>query len=350
RALYDFGYNYNGIAGGRFDNIGNTSLSWEKNRQIDAGIDVSFLKNRINITADYYKRITKDALLLQNVSRTSGFQSFINNVGDLTNTGYELTVNAIPVQTKDFTWEINFNLSHNTNKVTRLPAGDQFSPQSTSFLLRKGKSIYSFYTRGWAGVNPDDGSPTWYTDSTKKTTTTSRANAALYLVGKQADPKYFGALGSTVSFKGISLGFDFYYNYGNYFQEGYAQYFLDGTYATRGKYTENLKRWQKKGDVTDVPKYVYNSTANSGSGSDRLLYKGDYIRLRNVQLGYRVTSKSILQATHISALNIYVRGANLWRKTYDKDMVSDPEQGILGTNNQQVLLSKSFTAGINVTF
>lgn len=350
RQTFGFGYNYNGVAGGRFDNVGNGNLTWEKNTQFDVGVDVSFLKNRVNVTADYYDRKTKDALLSQQISRTSGFTGFINNVGDLENKGYELTLNVIPVQTKDLTWEINFNLSHNTNRVTRLPAGDQVNPQSSSFLLRKGKSIYSFYTRGWAGVNPDDGSPTWYTDSTQKSTTTTRANAGLYLIGKQADPKYFGALGSTVTFKGVSLAFDFYYNYGNYFQEGYAQYFLDGTYPTRGKYAENLKRWQKKGDVTDVPKYVYSTASGSNSGSDRTIYKGDYIRLRNVQLGYKVTSKSILQATHITALNIYVRGTNLWRKTYDKDMVSDPEQGILGVNNQQVLLSKSFTAGLNVTF
>jgi TonB-linked SusC/RagA family outer membrane protein len=350
RQTYGYGYNYNGVAGGRFDNIGNDSLTWEKNKQVDVGIDVSFFRNRINISADYYKRTTQSALLSQQISRTTGFTGFINNVGDMENKGYELTLNAIPVQTRDFTWEINFNISHNTNKVTRLPAGDQFNPQSSAFFLRKGYSIYSFYTRGWAGVNPDDGSPTWYTDSTQKATTTTRANALLYLVNKHADPKYFGALGSTLTYKGISLGFDFYYNYGNYFQEGYSQYFLDGTYPTRGKYTENLKRWQKKGDVTDVPKYVYSTASGSGTGSDRTLYKGDYIRLRNVQLGYRLTSKNLLQTLGINALNIYVRGTNLWRKTYDKDMVSDPEQGILGTNNQEVLLSKSFTAGLNITF
>jgi TonB-linked SusC/RagA family outer membrane protein len=350
RQTFGYGYNYNGVSGGRFDNIGNNNLTWEKNKQTDVGVDVSFFKNRVNITADYYDRKTKDALLSQQISRTSGFTGYINNVGDLENKGYELTLNIIPVQTKDLIWEVNFNLSHNTNKVTRLPAGDQFNPQSSSFLLRKGYSIYSFYTRGWAGVNPDDGSPTWYTDSTRTATTTNRAVAALYLVGKQADPKYFGALGSTVTYKGISLGFDFYYNYGNYFQEGYAQYFLDGTYPTRGKYAQDLKRWQKKGDKTDVPKYIYSSTLNSSSGSDRLLYKGDYIRLRNVQVGYKVTSKSLMQSMHINALNIYVRGTNLWRKTYDADMTSDPEQGIIGTNNQEVLMSKSFTAGVNVTF
>jgi len=350
RQTFGYGYNYNGVAGGRFDQIGNYGLTWEKNKQADVGVDVSFFKNRVNITADYYNRKTTASLLPQQISRTSGFTGFINNVGDMENKGYELTLNVIPVQTKDLIWEVNFNLSHNTNKITRLPAGDQLNPQSSSFLMRKGKSIYSYYTRGWAGVNPDDGSPTWYTDSTQTTTTTNRAVAALYLVGKQADPKYFGALGSQVTYKGISLGFDFYYNYGNYIQEGYAQYFLDGTYPTRGKYTQDLKRWQKKGDKTDVPKYIYSSTLNSSSGSDRLLYKGDYIRLRNVQVGYKVTSKSLLQSMHINALNIYVRGTNLWRKTYDPDMTSDPEQGILGVNNQEVILSKSFTAGINVTF
>lgn len=350
RQTYGYGYNYNGIAGGRFDNIGNTNLTWEKNQQLDFGLDLSLFKNRINITADYYDRKTKDALLPQQISRTSGFTSFISNVGDLENKGYELTLNLIPVQTKDFTWEVNFNLSHNTNKVTRLPAGDQLNPQNSSFLLRKGHSIYSFYTRGWAGVNPANGDPLWYTDSTHKTLTNQRTQSSLYLVGKQADPKYFGALGTTLTYKGAYFSFDFYYNYGNYFQEGYAQYFLDGTYPTRGKYTENLKRWQKAGDKTDVPKYIYSSTANSAAGSDRTIYNGNYIRLRNVQLGYRVTSKSLLQTLHVSALNIYARGTNLLRFTYDKDMVSDPEQGVLGVNNQQILLSKSFTAGLNITF
>ena len=350
RQTYTSGYNYNGISGARFDNVGNGDLTWEKNQQFDAGLDMSLLKNRINITADYYVRKTKAALLSQQISRTSGFTGFINNIGDLQNKGYELTLNLVPVQTKDFSWEINFNLSHNVNKVTRLPAGDQANPQNSSFELRKGKSIYSFYTRGWAGVNPANGDPLWYTDSTHKSLTNSRVNANLYFIGKQADPKYFGALGSTVTYKGIYFSFDFYYNYGNYFQEGYAQYFLDGTYATRGKYTENLKRWQKAGDKTDVPKYIYNSTANTAAGSDRVIYNGSYIRLRNVQLGYRVTSKSILQSLHVSALNLYVRGTNLIRFTYDKDLVSDPEQGILGQNNQEILMTKSLTAGLNITF
>jgi len=349
RQEFSYGYNYNGIAGGRFDNIGNGGLTWEKNQQADVGIDLGFLSNRINFTFDYYDRKTKDALLNQNISRTSGFTGFINNVGDLENKGIELSLYAIPVQTKDFRWELNFNFTHNTNKVTRLPAGDQFNPQSSSFYLREGYSIYSFYTRAWAGVDPDDGAAMWYTDSTKSATTKVRANAAQFLVGKSADPKYYGGLGNTFTYKNFSVNFDLYYNYGNYFSENYAQYFLDGWQAQRGKYTVNLKRWQKSGDITNVPKYVYGLT-NTNSGSDRTLYKGDYIRLRNVQALYRLSSKEILDKLHIAALSVYVRGTNLWRKIYDKNLLNDPEQGILGLNQQQVIPSKSFTVGLNVTF
>jgi hypothetical protein len=170
------------------------------------------------------------------------------------------------------------------------------------------------------------------------------------MVGKNADPKYYGALGNTFTYKNFSFGFDLYYNYGNYFQEAYSTYFLDGTYPTRGKYGLNLQRWQKPGDVTFVPKYVYGTASGSGSGSDRLLFKGDYIRLRNVQLGYKLANKEVLQKLGISALNFYVRGTNLWTKTYDPNLLSDPEQGILGVNNEQVMPTKSMTVGLNVTF
>ncbi|MFC4233444.1 SusC/RagA family TonB-linked outer membrane protein [Parasediminibacterium paludis] len=350
RPTYSYGANYNGVAGGTFNNIGNVNLTWEKLKQSNIGIEVSFLKSRITVNADLYKRTTEGALIGQKISPTTGFSSFINNAAGMENKGFEISVNLIPVQVKDFTWQINFNISHNTNTVTSLPAGDQANPQSSSYLLRQGQDFYAFYTRAWAGVNPDNGAAQWYTDSTKSTITTNRANAKLFLVGKSASPKYFGGLGNTFTFKNFSLSFDFYYNYGNYIQEGYAQYFLDGTYPTRGKYAENLKRWQNKGDITDVPKYVYGNTTNSSSGSDRLLYKGDYIRLRNLQLAYKLDNKAILSKLHVSAVNFYVRGTNLWTKTYDDRLLSDPEQGVLGQSNQSVLPSKSATVGLNITF
>ncbi len=347
RPSYAFGANYNGVAGGTFSNIGNTALTWEKNNQFDIGTNVGFLDGRINATFDYYIRKTNGALLNQNLSRTTGFSGYINNVGSMQNQGIELTLNVIPVKTKDFQWEVNASFTNNKNKVTSLPTGDQLNG---SFMLRVGQPFYSFYNRGWAGVDPANGAALYYTDSTKRNTTTNRTAAQLFLVGKQADPKYYGTLGNTISYKGFSLNFDFYYNFGNYIQESYAQYFLDGTYSTRGKYQINLQRWQKPGDITNVPKYVASSSVVSSSGSDRLLSKGDYIRLRNIQLSYKYNDKKVLDRFHINGVNIYARGTNLWTKTYDANLLSDPEQGITGINNQQVFASKSVTFGLNVTF
>lgn len=347
RPTYGYGANYNGVSGGTFNNIGNTDLTWEKNKQFDLGVNLGLFNNRINATIDWYKRTTDGALLNQNISRTTGFTGFINNVGSMENKGIEISLNVIPVKVKDFSWEVNFSYSHNKNKVTSLPAGDQLNG---SYMLRVGQDFYSFYTRGWAGVNPDDGTPLWYTDSTKTATTGNFGSAKQFIVGKSASPTDFGTLGNTINYKGISLSFDFYYNYGNWFQEAYYRFFMDGFSPTRGKYSYVLNRWQQKGDITDVPKYVYGSGNNSYTGSDRTLFKGDYIRLRNVQVGYRITDKVLLQKLHINGVYFYVRGTNLWTKTYDSKLLSDPEQGILGVNNQQVLPSKSTTVGLNITF
>ena len=347
RPSYSFGANYNGVAGGTFSNIGNTALTWEKNNQFDIGTNLGFFDNRINATVDYYIRKTEGSLLNQNLSRTTGFTGYINNVGSLQNEGIELALNVIPIRTKDFQWEVNASYTHNQNKVTSLPTGDQLNG---SFMLRVGQPFYSFYNRGWAGVNPDNGAALYYLDSTRTTTTTSKTAAQLFLVGKQSDPKYYGTIGNTLTYKGLSLNFDFYYNFGNYIQEAYAQYFLDGQYSTRGKYQYNLLRWQKPGDITNVPKYVATSTIVSNSGSDRLLSKGDYLRLRNVQLSYKYNDKKVLDKFHVTGVNIYARGTNLWTKTYDSNLLSDPEQGISGVNNQQVFASKSYTFGLNITF
>ncbi len=350
RPSYGFGYNYNGIAGGTFNNIGNINLTWEQNKQTDVGIDLSLFKSRFNLTVDYYKRKTDGSLLSQQISRTTGFTGVINNLGNLENKGIEVTVSVIPLQTKDFSWQVNFNYSHNQNKVTSLPSGDQFNPQSSSYFLREGQDFYSFYTRGWAGVNPDNGAPQWYVDSSKTTITSTYANAKLFLVGKSASPTDFGSLGNTFTYKGFSFSFDIYYNYGNYVQEGYYRFFADGSFPTRGKYAFMLNRWQKKGDVTNVPIYKYGDATNGATGSDRTLFKGDYLRLRNVQLGYLLTNKTVLAKMHLSSLNFYVRGTNLWTKVYDANATSDPEQGVFGQSNQSVAPSKSVTVGLNFGF
>ena len=124
-----------------------------------------------------------------------------------------------------------------------------------------------------------------------------------------------------------------------------------------GKLNAILGRWQKPGDVTDVPKLIYGTTntsptitnAQSNATSTRFLYKGDFIRLRNITISYTANSK-LTKSLKIAALRFYVRGTNLWTKTYDPRLPFDPEQGVNSQSNLNVLYNKSVTAGLSIGF
>ncbi|MES2005627.1 MAG: SusC/RagA family TonB-linked outer membrane protein [Bacteroidota bacterium] len=346
RQTYGYGANYNGNAGGTFNNIGNIDLTWEKTNQTDIGFDLGLWKNRINITFDYYQKLTDGLLFNKPISLTTGFGSILSNIGKIENKGLEFAINARPIEIRNFAWDIGFNISNNKNKVVSLPNHQDIT--NGSFRLTEGMDIQSFYLRALQGVDPATGLEMWYVDNTKSATTSTYANAALQFIGKSGTPKYFGSLTNSFSYKGFYASADFYYNYGNYVQDLYSQYFLNGQFPTRGKYNINLTRWQKPGDITTIPKYVYG-LANQSAG-ERALYKGDYIRLRNIVIGYRMDNKDLLAKLHLTSLNFYVRGTNLWTKTYDATLPFDPEQGITSQNNEGLLSAKSITVGLNIGF
>lgn len=347
RQTFGYGANYNSQPGGTFNTIGNSDLTWEGNGQLDIGLDGSLFKNRLNITADYYKRVSDGLLFGDPLSYTTGFANITRNIGEMQNSGFEFNVNATPVTTKDFRWDVNFNISFNKNKINKLPGGKDII--DGSFLLREGHDYRSYYARVYVGVDPATGDPLWYKDSTHKETVTNRSLATREILSQSASPKSFGGFGTTISYKGLSIAADFIFNYGNYVSDGWAFYLIDGVDPIEQKYALNLKRWQKPGDITDVPKYVYGSTNNSSSFSTRFLQKGDYIRMRNITVGYNMDTK-LANRLHFNSLNFYVRGTNLFTKTYDKNLTIDPEAGVNSTSNLDVYFSKSVTVGVNLGF
>lgn len=353
-----YGINYAGAPGQNFNNIGNVNLGWEKAKQLDIGVDFGFFNDRLAFTVDYYSK-NIDKLILQNpTSLTTGFSAITENIGAMTNKGFEFAVKGVPVKLKDFTWSTSFNLSLNRNKVTNLINHAPFI--NGNFQVQEGKPFYTWYARQYAGVDPANGDALWYTDATK-TATTNDYSKAQRVAAKQADPKAFGGFNNTFSYKGITLSADFYYNYGNYIQDGWAQYLNDGTQYTFNKYASNMNRWTTPGQKTDVPKYVAGGVNNgqSASFSDRFLYKGDYIRLKNLTIGYDFKDLAFLKKLGISKLYLYGRGTNLWTKTYDKRLPFDPEVGALvnnsatnqilyGVSNLEVPQVKTYTIGLNV--
>jgi TonB-linked SusC/RagA family outer membrane protein len=346
RATYSFTGTYNSLPASFPNNVGNSNLTWEQNKPLDIGIEVGALKNRISVEADYYKRKTDQLLLLEPLSATSGFTSFNNNIGAMENKGFELTIEATPVKIKDFTWTISVNGSWNKNKVTRLREG-QTEIRNLPNIIRIGEDVQSIFTRLWAGADPQTGDPLWYKDESKKETTSDFSQANRAIVGT-ASPKGFGGVSTTLTYKFISLDAQFNYQYGNLIYDQWGFLFTgDGAFASLNHNRKELQRWQNPGDITNVPRYDFFNSTNSNATSTRYFYKGDYIRLRNLALRFDMPA-SILKRLQLTQLSVYVRGTNLWTKTFDKNITMDPEEGIDGTNDLQFFIPKSITVGLNI--
>jgi len=348
RALYGYGANYNQQPGSAPSVIGNADLTWELNKPMNIGIDVSVLKNRVNLSVDYYTRKTSQLLLNEPLSLTSGFATITKNIGSMENKGAEITLNTTPVITRSFQWDLNINYARNKNKITSLVNNQDIL--DGVFIRRVGYDFQTFYVRQFAGADPANGDPLWYIDDSKASTTNVYANANRSVDFGSASPKYFGSITNTFKFKGITLEAQLYYNVGNYVRDQWGSFYLSsGANGTFNKVKRQLEAWQNPGDITDVPKYVYNGNKLSNSFSTRYLNKGDYIRLRNIQIGYDL-SKDILSKLKINSAFFYVRGTNLWTAVKDKNLPFDPEQGIASTTNLEVFIPKTITAGVNIGF
>lgn len=346
--LYGYGFNYNQLPGSAPANVGDPNLTWELNKPFNVGIDVSVLKNRISLTADYYKRTSSSLLLSVPLSRTSGFASATRNIGSMQNEGVEFALNVVPVLKKDLRWEIDFNFAHNKNTVVSLPGGNDII--NGLFLIRQGVALNTFFVREWAGVNPVNGDPQWYADNTHNTKTNSYPGVAARILAGTAQPKYFGSLSSSLTFKGFTLSAQFYYNYGNYVYDNWGGYYTgSGFGAAFNKVARQLERWQKPGDITDMPRYVYGGNRNAQSSSTFFLQKGDFVRLRELQVGYNLP-KAVIEKAKLSSVNFYVRGTNLFTWVKDKNLAFDPEQGTNSTSNLNVFIPRTVTVGLNITF
>ncbi|MDR3339369.1 MAG: SusC/RagA family TonB-linked outer membrane protein [Candidatus Symbiothrix sp.] len=340
-----YGSNYTNGNGQNYGTIGNPDLTWEKQKKFDIGADFGFFNNRLIITPDFYVNNIDGLIQSVSLSRTTGFSSVpYANSGAMQNRGLELTLRADILRTKKFSWTSNFNISFNKNEVTEL---GKASGANGNYYLDKGYDYYTYYTRLYAGVNPDDGTALWYTNGTRSETTTDY-NAAERVPYRSASPKYFGGFTNTFEYKGISLSGDIYFNFGNYVIDSWSTRFYDGAYYTFNKYQrEYWNRWTSPGQITDVPKYIAagGAQANSNSFSSRFLYDGSFIRLKNVTIGYDLIKLRSIKhlIPGVGKLRLYGRATNLFTKTFDEKLPFDPESG-----NVSIPIYRIYTVGLSV--
>ena len=344
---YTTGASYNGNTGSNPTNPGNNNLTWEKNNPFDIGIDGGLFNDRLIIGADYYNRKTSDLLLNVPVSLTTGFSSKLANVGAMQNKGLELTLSAAIIKSKPVTWNANFNIAFNTNKITELYNNEDII-NSNHTILRVGESAQTFYMPLWAGVDPATGGPLWYTDSTRKTTTSDVANAKASIAGN-FQPKYFGAFTNTLSWKNFTLSFQVNFVMGGKVYDRWARYLQsDGANPSFNQTTAALSAWTKPGMVTDVPEYVYGNTSNSNYASTRYIYDGSYIRIKHLTLAYNCPSH-LLSKYKINVLNVYLKVTNLYTWVKDKRVDFDPDV-TNGVGDLNIPNIRSVIGGIKLSF
>jgi TonB-linked SusC/RagA family outer membrane protein len=335
--------------------LGNPDLRWEKSNQLDIGLDFGFVNNRISGEIDYYIKKTDDLLYSVPVPANSGFTSQLRNVGSMENKGFEFVLNTQNIVGKDFKWSTSINVSLNKNKVLTLDGDQSIIPGNDGRFLNSllvGESIGVFYGPKFAGVDPQNGDALFYEDD-GKTTTNDYNDAGNFIVGNP-NPDVIAGMTNTVSYKGFELSFLFQGVFGNQIMNG-AGGFMSASFDYFDNQTrETLDRWQKPGDITNVPQLRLLG-GNGISASSRYIYDGDYVRLKNVTLAYNLP-KSIAQKFRLNSLRIYATGVNLltftdypgWDPEVNTDYrASNRNQGADFYAAPQI---KNFSIGLNLGF
>lgn len=348
QSTYTTGAFYSGKPSPWESTLGNEELTWEKNYALNLGLDIG-LFSRVNVSLDWYTRTTKDLLMSKQLNSISGFSSLLTNVGQMRNTGVELEVRSNNIKTKDFSWTTAFNLSHNKNKILKLADLPWFV--DGRYVRKEGYPFNTIYLREYAGVDPETGSALYYDNQqdengnyTKNKVTDPGQVSPIPL--KDITPTISGGFMNTFNYKFIDLSFNLSYSFGGYSYDN-ASYILqdDGYSVISNKSTEQRRRWQKPGDITDVPRFVYGNKKGGNYNSSRAIHSTDHIRLKSLILGLNAP-KAWLQKLGIGNARIYFSGTNLltWA-AYDQ---YDPEMsGVVGFYTPPL---KTYAFGLELKF
>lgn len=359
--LYGSGANYGGFPGLAPVQLGNDDLTWEKIASFNLGFEFRFIK-KLHGSFEYYNRKSDGLLYAKPLSASKGFRSIMTNLGAMSNSGLELTLNYDLVSREDFQYSIGANISTNDNKILNLSTDKIISGTK---LLEVGESMYQFYLREWAGVNPDNGQPMWFVNENSDDfesnelpeesfedplgsgrMVTSDYNSAERVRLGSALPKYFGGFSNNVSYKNFDFSFYFYLSLGGQvYNYDYATNMHDGTQPGYNMAVDALNAWTPENRYTNVPRFVTNNQDQGNQLSSRFLEDVNYLRLKNISLGYNLPQK-VCERIKLSGLRVFVSGENIWTLSNFKGF--DPEGAINGTTSNSIPGIKVFTFGVKV--
>jgi len=397
--LYEFGDNYyNGVLGVvPASTLGNPLLGWETTRQLNIGTDLTLFQNRLSIVADYYVKTTEDLLYQQDLAPELGYEDIYVNAGSIENRGFEFLINAFPLRGGAVRWNVAYNMAFNKSKALNFFEGRPYI-HDNRWLIEEGRALGSFYGYRSLGVYPFAESNAWtpqgqrlepvfaegaftgsylldgaaYSGEVKQMSIPGGYVAAGgdmiwrdingdfviddrdRIVLGNAQPDFTAGLINQIDYKGFSLSFNFYVQWGNeiYDYVRYDEGDFNGTNQTPDRVIIQAA-WEKPGDVTWVPRVPQARQAgNMREISSIYIENGSFIRLRNARFTYRV-NESVTERLKLDGLSVYVYGNNLL--TWTNYFWFDPEIPLgspleMGIDEGRSPRSRQVGLGINVNF
>ncbi len=330
---------YGGLPGLYYSGAGNENLKWETSKKLDIGLNLSLFNNRLSADLSYYKNNIDGLIFNVPVPSSAGLpgntvNSVLSNVGSMFNRGWEIGLNGVVVRNKKLSWNSNLNLSFNKNEITAL------APGVSRLLVEAGAGMASISLPGYpvgmiyairtAGVDPSTGRRIFlngdgrkvyyqqvvpagagyqweYEDGTIAPPVSTTDDGVIY---KSPHPKLYGGFSNTLTFSRFDLGAMITYQWGGYMYFATQASLMDMRFQNNS--IKVLDRWQKPGDITDVPRLQDGDITSWGYSTPLTanVYKSDFIRLKNLTLGYKFR-RNLLERIKISSIRVYVGGQNL---------------------------------------
>lgn len=361
---YNITRQYNGQPGAEPNNPANPNLGWETTKMLNLGVDLGLL-NSLTLNVDIYEKKVEGMLLNNPLAFSTGYEQRTENIGDMRNRGLELSL-TYNKSFGDFRYTGNFNVAYNKNEITKVTDILDQQPVVAGAIQQVnavGHEAFTWYMPKWLGVNPDNGNPQWEVinydgdgNETGRTVTEAYAEAT-YQPIKSALPEYTGGFSSSLSYKGLSLSFLLTFQTGNSIYH-YTRQYVDSDGANTGvnlmQLAEGWTRWEQPGDVATHPVLTRGGSNGAHNVSSRYIEKGDFIRLRNVQLAYSFPS-NLLQWSGIKEAVISLSADNLLTVTDFSGM--DPDVGLQvqqwslpGMSYLKYPISKQVLVALNLKF
>ena len=365
-------FNYNAI-GLQLTNIGNDEIKWETNHKLNVGLQAYMLNNRLGVDFNYYVNKTKDLLTLQTFKNPiGGINNYWTNGGEIKNEGFELSVTAKPVVTRNWNVEVGASVGHYANKVTKLPDGDYTSSVygDNNILTSVGNPVGLFYGYKTAGVFATDAEAKaagkngyLYMEDNAGLRNDFKAGDVHFIdqnndgkiseldkvVIGDPNPDIYGNIFATINYKNLTLTMGWNYSLGNDVYN-YQRSILNSGSTFYNQQVAEVAHWRYEGQQTDLPRLAYGDPMGNNRFSDRWIEDGSYLRLKTLNLSYKVPVPG--SWTWLQGLTVWAQANNLL--TFTKYLGSDPEfsigNGVLyqGIDCGNIAQGRSFQCGVKI--